>query len=37
MKTMMCHPIYHQNGFVAAHALGYMKYGYTLQVQMKQR
>ena len=28
MKTM-CPPGYHQNGFVATHALGHMMYGYA--------
>ena len=28
MKTM-CPPGYHHNGFVAAHALGHMMYGYN--------
>ena len=28
MKTM-CSPGYHQNGFVATHALGHMMYGYA--------
>ena len=36
MKSM-CPPRYHQNGFVAAHALGYMMYGYTLLMSMNQR
>ena len=27
MKTM-CPPVYHHNGFVATHALGYMTYTY---------
>ena len=28
MKTMLCPPGYHHNGFVATHALGHMMYGY---------
>ena len=36
MKTM-CPPGYHHNGFVATHALGHMKYGFTLLVPMNQR
>ena len=36
MKTM-CPPGYHQNGFVATHALGHMMYSYTLLVPMNQR
>ena len=36
MKTM-CPPGYHHNGFVATHALGHMKYGYTFLVSMKQK
>ena len=36
MKTMCPHG-YHHNGFVAAHALGHMMYGYTLLVAMNQR
>ena len=36
MKTM-CPPGYHHNGFVAAHALGHMMYGYILLVPMNQR
>ena len=36
MKTM-CPPGYHNNGFVATHALGHMMYGYTLLVPMNQR
>ena len=36
MKTM-CPPGYHQNGFVATHALGHMMYGSTLLVPMNQR
>ena len=35
MKTM-CPPGYHNNGFVATHALGHMMYGYTLLVPMNQ-
>ena len=33
MKTR-CRPGYHDNGFVATHALGHMMYGYTLLVPM---
>ena len=33
----VCPPGYHLNGFVAAHALGHMMYGYTLLVPMNQR
>ena len=29
MKTM-CYTVYHHSDFVATHALGQMKYGYTL-------
>ena len=36
MKTT-CPPGYHQNSFVATHALGHMMYGYTLLVPMNQR
>ena len=36
MKTM-CSPCYHQNGFVATHAIVHMMYGYTLLVPMNQR
>ena len=36
MKTM-CPPGYHQNSFVATHALGHMMYGYKLLVPMNQR
>ena len=36
MKTM-CPPGYHNNGFVATHALGHMMYGSTLLVPMNQR
>ena len=36
MKTM-CPPSYHQNGFVATHALGHMMYSYTLLIPMNQR
>ena len=36
MKTM-CPPGYHDNGFVATHALGHMIYSYTLLVPMNQR
>ena len=36
MKTM-CPPGYHHNGFVATHALGHMRYSYTLLVPMNQR
>ena len=35
MKTM-CPPSYHYNGFVAAHALGHMMYGYTFVLLMNQ-
>ena len=28
---------YHNNGFMATHALGHMTYGYTLPAPMKQR
>ena len=33
----MCPLGYHHNDFVATYALGYMIYGYTLLVPMKQR
>ena len=33
----ICPPGYHHSGFVAAHALGHMMYGYTLLVPMNQR
>ena len=36
MKTI-CRPGYHCNGFVETHALGCMRYVYTLLVQMNQR
>ena len=36
MKTM-CSPSYHQNDFVATHALRHMMYVYTLLVPMNQR
>ena len=36
MKTM-CPPGYHDNGFVATHALGHMIYSYTLLIPMNQR
>ena len=36
MKTV-CHPVYYQNGFKATHALGHMKYGYTLLIPINQR
>ena len=36
MKTI-CPPGYHNNGFVATHALGHMISGYTLLVPMNQR
>ena len=36
MKAM-CPPGYHNNGFVATHALGHMMYSYTLLVPMNQR
>ena len=36
MKTM-CPLGYHQNGFMATHALGHMMYGYKLLVPMNQR
>ena len=39
MHTMkrMCPPGYDHNGFVATHAIGHMKYGYTRLVPMNQR
>ena len=36
MKTM-CSAGYHQNGFVATHALGHMMYSYTLLIPLNQR
>ena len=33
----MCPSGYHDNGFVATHALGHMMYGYTLLIPMNQR
>ena len=39
MKTMCPsgYPGYHNNGFVATHALGHMMYGYTLLEPINQR
>ena len=36
METI-CPPVYHHNGFVATHVLGYMMYGYKLLVPVNQR
>ena len=33
----MCPYSHHLNGFVATHALGHIKYGYTFLVPLKQR
>ena len=35
MKTMS-HPVYHHNVFAATHALGHIKYGYTLLAPINQ-
>ena len=37
IKITKCPPGYHNNGFMASHALGHMMYGYTLLVSMNQK